>query len=178
MNDNFDPCLDFTLLPDNDGAPYHVDSGGGTSWGVTRETWSRWIGHPASVADMKAITKSSVSGLYHAWFWHTIAGNSLPLGVDLMVFDMGVTSGTHHPAVQLQEAIGFTGDDVDGDIGPETLAATQKVDPIKLIELLTAAQESYYRSCREFPVDGNGWLARLQRRSVAARAMIPASPTT
>lgn len=176
MKGNFSACLAFTLLPQNDGQPYHVDSGGGTSWGVTRSTWSRWIGRNATPATMKALAKAAVTPLYQAWYWNTIDGDALPLGVDLMVFDMGVNCGEEMSAKILQKALGFTDDDVDGYIGPETLAAVAKCAPTELVGLLTIAQETYYRSCSEFPVDGNGWLARLERRAAAAKAMI--SPST
>lgn len=172
MQSGFETCLNFTLSPANDGQPFHVDTGGATSWGVTRAVWSRWIGRPASVDDMKAVTRSSVSGLYRAWYWNTIAGDKLPAGLDLMTFDMGVTAGEHSAAVQLQQVLGFTGDDVDGHIGPITLSRAASEVTADVIERLTHRQEFYYRSCSTFSTNGNGWLNRLQRRSTAALAML------
>src|SRR6516165_7677378 len=49
--------------------------------------------------------------------------DALPPGVDLSVFDMGVNAGIWRSVRLLQQALGFTGEEMDGSIGPETLAA-------------------------------------------------------
>jgi len=182
MNGNFYPCLDFSLLPDNDGQAAHCspgDNGSWTSWGVTRANWSRWIGRSASITDMQAITSTDVTPLYRLWFWSTISGDDLPVGIDLCTFDMGVLAGEHAAATQLQQVLGFTGADVDGDIGPVTLARLDEADRIHVIDGLSARQEVYFRACATFDLNGKGWLARLARRTEAAKAMVLASvPTT
>lgn len=173
MLGNFPNCLNgFTLLAANDGQPYHVDTGGGTSYGIVRANWSRWIKRPATLADMQAITQDAAAPLYQAWFWQTIDGDALPDGVDLMVFDFGVTSGETTSAKLLQQVVR---EDQDGWIGPDTLAAVARHDPDILVGMLAWRQEEYYRACVEFPTDGKGWLARLDRRVTAALAMIRAT---
>ena len=52
--------------------------------------------------------------------------DALPTGVDLSVFDMGVNAGSWRSARLLQRALGFTGEEVDCCMGPETLAAAAK----------------------------------------------------
>ena len=177
MQAGFGPSLDFTMLPDNDGQPYHVDSGGPTSWGVTRANWARWTGQPISVDSMRALTKEMVVPIYQAWWWHPISGDSLPAGVDLMVFDAGVNTGIHAAAVQLQQVLGFSGTDVDGDIGPETLGHANATDSRTLIAQLGHRQDFFYRGCHDFDLNGHGWLARLQRRTNAAYAMLAKGTT-
>jgi lysozyme family protein len=174
MKDNFIACLhNFTLLPGNDGQPFHVDSGGGTSYGVTRANWSRWIKHPASDADMEAITAPGTTQFYEAWYWKTISGDALPLGVDLMVFDHGIMSGEATSARALQQVVRST---VDGWVGLNTLAQVAKLDPSVLIGMLAWRQEEYYRSLDSFTINGNGWLARLDRRVIAATGMLRKTP--
>lgn len=177
MQGNFQACLDFVMSPQEDGQPFHVtlgDSGGETSYGVTRATWSRWIGRPASTDEMKQLTASLVGGLYQAWYWNTIAGDLLPGGVDLQTFDAGVLGGEQTAAQQLQSCVGAV---PDGHIGPKTLAAVAASDPIRLINKMTDSQEAHYRSLSDFGKFGRGWLARLSRRTAAALAMASASPT-
>jgi lysozyme family protein len=53
---------------------------------------------------------------------------------------MGVNAGIWQPARLLQRALGFTGDDVDGSIGPETLAAAGRFDPRSLVDNLAERQ--------------------------------------
>jgi lysozyme family protein len=172
MHANFSAALDFMLLPANDGQPYHVspgDNGGATAWGVTRATWSRWIGRPASNADMQALTAASTTGMYRCWYWNTVSGDSLPSGLDLMTFDAAVLGGEATAAMQLQALVGA---DQDGQIGPLSLAAIQQHDPTTLINRLQSAQEQHYRSLSTFAEFGNGWLARLDRRTTAALALL------
>src|SRR5262249_32887410 len=99
-------------------------------------------------------------------------------GVDLSVFDFGVNAGTWRSARILQRALGFTGDEVDGCIGPETLGAAGKVDTRTLIESLFSRQERYYRSLEEFPIFVQGWLNRPEARRDAALAMLSATQPT
>lgn len=182
MQNAFDECIAFTLHRDQDGQPFHVspgDPGGATSWGLTRETWSRWLQRPATMDDMRAITRESAVPVYRAWYWNPVNGPRLPAGVNLLVFDHGVTSGPHVSAMELQRALGFTGDDVDGWIGPHTLAAVAMQKKMELLVAIADQQEAQYRSCWNFSRFGNGWLARLQRRLDAAIAMAaPNTPAT
>jgi len=171
MDSNFTSCLNFTLLPDDDGQALHTDTGGATSWGVTRATWSRWIGHSASVEEMSAVTDDQVAPLYRAWYWTTISCDQMPVGVDLMVFDMGVTCGEHSAACQLQQVLQFSDHEVDGDVGPNTLQRLRSLDTLSVIELIGYRQKAYYKSCQTFPINGRGWFARVDRRVAAAKAM-------
>ena len=168
----FDSSLAFTLLPSNDGQKFHDtpgDPGGATAWGVTQQSWSSWIGRPASIADMQALTATEVGSFYRYRYWNTIDGDNLPPGVDLMVFDNGVLSGPVTSAKQLQELLGVK---VDGEIGPITLAAAQQSNAYTLITRLRTAQANHYRSLSDFPEFGKGWLSRLDRRADAAMAML------
>ena len=98
--------------------------------------------------------------------------DALPTGVDLSVFDMGVNAGIWRSARLLQRAIGFTGDEVDGCIGPETLGAAAKCDARTLINDLADRQADFYRSLADFDTFGAGWLNRTEARRSAALAMI------
>ena len=170
MQDNFLNCLNkFTLLPDNDGQPFHVDSGGPTSYGVTRANWSRWIKHPASDDEMRSLSAAAVVPLYEAWYWNTIKGDALPIGVDLMVFDHGVMSGEHTSVQQLQQVLRV---DQDGWVGEQTIAAASAHPPAVIVGMLAWRQEEYYRSLAAFSINGNGWLARLDRRVAMAIRLI------
>lgn len=172
---NFPACVSFTLLPSNDGQPCHItpgDTGGATAYGITRATLSRWMLSPASVDDVKNLTVEKTRAIYQGFYWNTISGDSLPYGVDLMVFDHGVLAGEGEASRELQQVVGLTGDDVDGHIGPITLAAVHSRDPVDLVAALHRRQEMYYRMCANFPLFGNGWLARLTRRVEAATLML------
>jgi lysozyme family protein len=101
-----------------------------------------------------------------------LRADALPAGVDLSVFDMGVNAGIWRSARLLQQALGFTGDEVDGCIGPETLDATANAEPRSLVDDLAERQTTYYRSLADFATFGTGWLNRTEARRQAALAMI------
>jgi lysozyme family protein len=91
---------------------------------------------------------------------------------------MGVNAGIWRSARLLQQALGFTGDELDGSIGPETLAAAEKFDARNLVNNLADRQAAYYRSLPDFPIFGTGWLNRTEARRDAALTMIKGEATT
>lgn len=85
---------------------------------------------------------------------------------------MGVNAGIWCSARLLQRALGFTGEEVDGGIGPKTLGAVGKFDARLLIDDLAGRQMAYYRSLIDFAIFGTGWLNRINARRTAALAMM------
>lgn len=175
MLGGFDHCVGFTLLPQDDGQPFHVtsgDRGGATAWGITRATLSRWLGCPASMDDVKALTREEAQNIYRRWYWDTIGGDLLPAGIDLMVFDHGVVAGEAQSVMELQQVLHMTGDQIDGHVGPITLGLIAENKPLDVIACLEARQAMHYRMCADFPRFGDGWMDRLERRSKAAILMV------
>ena len=72
------------------------------------------------------MTLKTARAIYRSLYWNPLRAEALPLGVDLSVFDMGVNAGICRSPRLLQRALGFTGEEVDGSIGPETLAAADR----------------------------------------------------
>ena len=89
-----------------------------------------------------------------------------------LVWTCRVNAGIWRSARPLQRALRFTGEEVDGCIGPETLDAAAKCDPRALVTDLAERQAAYYRSLADFPNFGAGWLNRTETRRNAALAMI------
>lgn len=171
MTDNFDRCLDFVLLPQNDGQPFHVtpgDPGGATAWGVTQATYSAFRS-TCSLPDQSVwhMTPAERASIYRTGFWTP----GLPAGVDLAVFDFAVTSGPGRSRRFLQGCVGLVGDDVDGVVGPHTLAAVGAQNAAALIDRLCAAQQAYYTRLYTFRLFGRGWTTRTEARRAAALNM-------
>ena len=173
MADAFDTCLAFTLRAEGGYVDDPADPGGVTNMGITLATFRQWSDDaelgPAQVQDM---TERTARAIYRSLYWNPLRADALPAGVDLSVFDMGVNAGIWGSARLLQRAIGFTGDEVDGCIGPETLGTAATCDPRALVNDLADRQAAYYRSLAEFPTFGAGWLNRTDARGRAALAMI------
>jgi lysozyme family protein len=121
------------------------------------------------------MTPHIARAIYRSLYWNPLRADALPVGVDLSVFDMGVNAGIWRSARLLQQALGFTGDEVDGSVGPETLGAAATFDARALVDDLADGQADFYRSLAEFDTFGAGWLNRTEARRAAALAMIDAA---
>ena len=173
MTDRFELCLPFTLGEEGGYVDDSADPGGATNMGITLATYRQWSDDPdLGAAQVRDMTERTARAIYRALYWNPLRADALPAGVDLSVFDMGVNAGIWGSARLLQRALGFTGEEVDGCVGPETLAAAAKFDPRSLIDDLAERQAAYYRSLSDFPTFGRGWLNRTSARRRAALAMI------
>jgi lysozyme family protein len=123
---------------------------------------------------MRELSTTTAFAIYRARYWNVVQGDALAAGVDLMMFDHAVNAGQPSAVMLLQHIVGV---DADGALGPITLAATQARWPGGLIAELHAAQRVAYRAMRKFPLYGEVWLARLDRRRDAARALHDATLT-
>jgi lysozyme family protein len=177
MDDNFDTCLAFTLREEGGYVDDPADPGGATNMGITLATYRQWSDDSAlGPTQVQNMTKRTARAIYRSLYWNPLRADALPAGVDLSVFDMGVNAGIWESARLLQRALGFTGEEVDGCIGPETLGAAAKCDPRSLVNELADRQTTYYRSLVDFPTFGTGWLSRTKARREAALSMIAAEP--
>ena len=165
---NFQACLDVILQHEGGFSDNPADPGGATNLGITIHTLSNWLGKPATVADVKALTPSSVAPIYRAWYWNAESCDDLPDGVDLCVFDDAVNTGPGSAARRLQEAAGSA---PDGHVGPNTLAAVNAVPAGSLIDKLAALRDAYYRSLPTFATFGHGWLNRVAETTSTAHKM-------
>ena len=173
MSDPFDTCLAFTLQQEGGFTDNPKDPGGATCQGITLATLRTWTGKPSlGVADIRNISAATVQAIYRADYWNRMRCDALPPGVDLMVFDHGVNTGTASAARLLQQALGMTGAAASGSVDAKTLAGSAEADPTALIGLLADRQTAYYHSLSGFATFGKGWLARVTRRKTAAMKML------
>ena len=82
-------------------------------------------------------------------------------------------SGIGHAAKVLQ---GYVGAAVDGEIGPQTIAATANADDATLINQISDERIAFMQQSPVWPKYGKGWTARVQRVRAAALAMASAAP--
>lgn len=169
MKNDFEKCLSFVLQSEGGFALLPNDPGGATNFGVTKATYEKFIGHPVSVDDMRALTVDQVYPLYRRMFWDVIQGDDLPCGVDYAVFDYAVNSGVGRAAKALQQAVGVT---VDGSIGPMTLAAVKAADPATTVNKICDGRLAFMQSLTTWKYFGKGWSNRVSDVKQKALAMI------
>lgn len=170
----FDACLAFSWRPDFDGQPLHNtahDAGGWTAFGVTLSTFAAWRAEhgisPTTADDLGKASKQDLADPLRAEFWLPPRCDAMPVGVDLLVWDFGFGSGPGRSARILQRVLGVQ---VDGWVGPQTIAAAHAADRLDLIRHLGAAHEAFYRGLADFRWFGNGWTRRNDARIAIALA--------
>ena len=158
MKDNLLYAVEHMLKSEGGYVNHPLDPGGRTNLGVTQRVWEEWVGHPVTEKDMRALTPAIVAPMYKKKYWDTVAGDSLPSGVDLAVFDFSVNSGPGRAAKMLQRVLGVT---EDGMIGPQTLAKALSVDSSKLIADYNIVRLAFLQALPTWGTFGNGWRNRV-----------------
>jgi len=134
-----------------------ADPGGPTKYGVTLAALSHWRGHPCTAGDVQDLGEPEALDIYRANYWHPVAGDQLPAGVNLMTFDCAVNQGPGNAARWLQLAAGVP---ADGAIGPVTLSAVKAKPPVDLIDAFKAERLAAYEQDRAWATFGHGWTNR------------------
>jgi lysozyme family protein len=118
---------------------------------------------------MTELTPVKVAPMYRRKYWDKVRGDELPAGVDLLVFDAAVNSGPGRAAKWLQACVGV---DVDGDIGPKTLAAVNAFDATQLIDDYGRRRLSFLLDLPTWGTFGKGWTARIAAVKTEAQAFV------
>lgn len=177
----FDKCLPAIEL--QEGVPWSTgpmparaysndahDPGGKTGEGIIQREYDlkrRQWGLPTQW--VRSMSKDEERTIYYTDYWCPYAP-MLPKGLDLEFFDLAVNGGVHRAAVTLQECL--PGLDVDGQIGPATLARVKAINDLDgTIKAFCARRETFYRSLSTFRYFGKGWIRRSEEIEHRAEAM-------
>jgi len=167
MLNNFHKAFNLVLKEEGGFVNNPKDPGGMTNLGVTKKSWEEWIGRSATEQEIRDLVPAQVLPFYQEKYWNVCRCDKLQSGLDHLIFDIAVNSGTGRAAKFLQSAVGV---DADGAIGPRTLASVKDFEPAALINKISDLREAFYRSLPTFPTFGRGWLARCEHvRSEALR---------
>ena len=165
MKDNFDECLKMLLHHEGGYVNHPSDPGGETNLGVTKKVYQEWGG----TKDMKDLTVEDVAPIYKKNYWNRCKCDDLESGVDWVVFDWAVNSGTGRSAKAIQKICGAS---QDGAIGPKTLALISKQNTEYVIEEFGKIRQDFYESLKTFDTFGKGWTRRNKETTAKALEMI------
>jgi lysozyme family protein len=158
MKENWDKSFAAVLKHEGGFVNHPKDPGGMTNLGVTKKNWEAYVGREVTEADMRALTADVVKPFYKKLYWDKIKGDQLPSGVDYAVYDLAVNSGTGKAAKFLQEIAGVT---ADGVIGPKSLEAINRCDPVKTAEGICDMRMNFLEGLSTFDTFGKGWTIRV-----------------
>ena len=165
MKDNFDECLKMLLHHEGGYVNHPSDPGGETNLGVTKKVYQEWGG----TKDMKDLTVEDVAPIYKKNYWDRCKCDDLESGVDWVVFDWAVNSGTGRSAKAIQKICGAS---QDGAIGPKTLALIKTQDTEYVIEEFGKIRQNFYESLKTFDTFGKGWTRRNKETTEKAIKMM------
>ena len=120
MQNNFYKSLDLLLTSEGGYVDDPLDPGGATNKGITLKTYRKFYGSSITKEELKIIPDYHVSSIYENEYWNKCSCNSLPPGIDYMVFDCAAQSGVSKSSKLLQNCCHKA---ADGLIGPITLKA-------------------------------------------------------
>ena len=189
MKENFEKSLLFVLKDEGKFSDVKNDRGGPTNQGVTLKTLQQYYKETGwgdldqdgdvDIDDIRLLDEpKEAAPIYKKYFWEKVKGDSLPSGVDYIVFDSAVNHGPKNAGVFLQRASNQQGGSLvtDGVIGPQTLSIVQKENLSQLILDLVKERDSFYRKIvandskqQKF---FNGWMNRLTHVLVNARGFV------
>lgn len=142
------------------------DPGGPTNYGITIFDYRMYVKPHATAADVRNMSLDDAKRIYKDKYWNKMRCDDLPAGVDYAVFDFGVNSGISRAAKYLQEIVGA---DVDGSIGPATLAHVRAYvsnhgGEVKgaeaLVDAICEKRLAFLERLSTWSVFGRGWKRR------------------
>lgn len=173
---SFEDCLPHILEMEGGYSNDPYDPGGPTNFGITLKVYATWRGAQLTAGSrdqltrgLKKITQREVAAIYHKNYWQRAVCQKMPPGLALMHFDCAVNQGVSRATRFLQRAVAT---DVDGEIGPLTIAAARSHPVEETIEAYAALRRAHYRSLHHFWRFGRGWLRRVERTVTRARAHV------
>ena len=152
----FDRALQLVLRHEGGLVDNPKDPGGLTNFGISQRAYPK--------LDIRNLTAADAAEIYLRDFWEKIHGDELPKPLAVAVFDCAVNVGWPRAILMLQESLGVT---VDGNIGPQTLAACAKPEALVWF---SAARVRFYVANRNYSVFGLGWIRRAISTALEANA--------
>jgi len=172
-------ALRFTLGNEGGYSDNPADPGGATNHGIIQRNLDKWngahpeLGFPGHVRDL---TQAQAEAIYRSEYWRW-DGITAPT-VAIKLFDIGVNAGPSTAVKLLQKALNALQGhwlEVDGRLGPMTIATANTQDADALLEAICVAQADYYRAIVERnpsqSVFIKGWLKRAALKPEVPNAM-------
>lgn len=155
----FDEAFRF-LLPHEGGlVDDPADPGGVTKYGISKTSYPN--------VDVANLTEDDAAEIYKRDWWDKYHYDCLiDQRIANKVFDLAVNMGASQAHKILQLACGDAGNSttVDGEFGPNTLAAANLCDPSTLLDFMRSRARSYYLNLVERRPSSakflNGWINR------------------
>lgn len=158
----FDECFDVVLEHEGGYGDDPGDPGGPTKYGVALNedgpALTKLLGHAPTMDDIKNLTVAQAGEIFKQNYWDPMnISNIADYRDQMVIFDMCVLRGLSGCAKTAQAVVGVN---QDGVMGPETVAAINKMDPLKFCENFLNACQAHFNASSETQFI-NGWTNRV-----------------
>lgn len=169
MTEKFNFALHKVLEAEGGFVDHKADRGGVTNYGITKATYTHFLGRAATDDDMKDMTVERAKEVYYALYWNPLNLEQVrDWRLACILFDQAVNRGPRVAVKKLQETLNkkIKGSDVteDGILGPRTIHLINRTDPRELALWYVCTAQLDYARIVEFNqsqiVFLRGWLRR------------------
>ena len=147
---SFDTFIERVLAHEGGYVNLVSDPGGETQWGISKRSYPN--------LDIRALTRADAIQIYRRDFWQAAQCDRLPRQFAFQALDAAVNHGISNAVRWIQRAVGVAD---DGVIGPVTIAAANRIDPVDLVLLFNAERLDFYTKLSTFGTFGKGWTRRV-----------------
>jgi len=166
-----DQMIDDIVRREGGFVDHPLDRGGATKFGITQKTLSRYLGRAATVDDVRHLSRDLAHQIYEQSYFLGPGMQRLPELIQPFVFDSAVNHGPRRAIKFVQNVCndaGFGPIDVDGAVGPQTVAAARRAADAMgqvFLEALVEERRNFYHLIVENDpsqaVFLQGWLNRV-----------------
>lgn len=172
---NFEDSLAKVLVHEGGYVDDPRDPGGATNQGITQRTYDAYRrGKKQSTRAVRLMTPPERNEIYRRQYWDAVQGDTLPAGIDYILFDGAVNSGPKQSIKWLQRALGSSyHGTIDGVIGLATFAALESTtNYTQLIDRICDRRLAFLRTLDGWPHFGKGWKRRVDNVRAVAKAEV------
>ena len=144
LNDeNYQNALSYVLKNEGGFVDNPSDPGKATNFGITLSVLSDCRGRDCTPQDVRELTQGEAGLIYYMKYWIPLSCEEINQeSIATALFDVGVLFGVGVSAVLAQQALqenGYKDLSIDGNIGPESIAALNLVDLKSFLNSLYSA---------------------------------------
>jgi lysozyme family protein len=182
MTSAVEQMIDDVIRREGGFVDHPLDRGGPTNFGITQATLSRHLGRPASVDEVRRLSRNLAREIYRRGYFEGPGIGRLPDRVQPFVFDAAVNHGPGQAVRFVQRVCngaGFGPLVVDGACGPRTSLAAADAERAMgdwLLAALVEERRNFYLALVERRPEQRvflkGWLNRLAEFDVPMARLV------
>lgn len=151
---NFEQAFERLISHEGGYVNHPKDPGGETNWGITK----RVAVENGYTGSMRSLTREQAKEIYRSAYWDRARADEYDGAIAFQLFDAAVNHGIGNGIRFLQRAVGVAD---DGQVGPRTVAAINKMTVTDVLMRFNAERLDFYTKLSTWETFGKGWARRV-----------------